>query len=102
MRKIIAGQAFEWDDEKERKNLSSHGLDFETATHVFEDSLRIERIDYKHSTADELRFFTIGMVGEMIAVVAVVYAERGDAIRIISARIATKEEQEEYLWHTKQ
>lgn len=101
MTKIIDGFVFEWDDNKEQVNIRKHGIDFDTATLVFEDDLRIERFDVENSTVDEFRYFTIGMIADQIAMIAVVYTERGDAVRIISARLATNDEKEEYLWHTK-
>lgn len=88
---------FEWDDHKEQINIKKHGLDFETAAHVFNDDYRIEKYDEKHSI-DEDRYIVIGSVGNQIAILTVVYTERnsGSVIRIISARISTKDEKEEY------
>ena len=45
----IAGQWYQWDDNKARKNLKKHGVMFEDAALVFEDEGRIERRDNKHS-----------------------------------------------------
>jgi uncharacterized DUF497 family protein len=87
---------FEWDDEKERKNIAKHGIRFTTAARVFSDENRIERFDAGHSEFED-RYMTIGLVGGLLMVLAVVYTERGDdVIRIISARTATKKEKEEY------
>ena len=86
---------FEWDLGKEQINLRKHGLDFEIACHVFLDEHRVEYYDEAHSTADETRYITIGSVGEIIMVV---YTERGNALRIISARPATKMERERYYY----
>ena len=86
---------FEWDDEKERINISKHGIDFSTAALVFGDKNRIERYDSEHS-ADEERYITIGRINGVAIVVMVVYTEREQAIRIISARLATKREEEAY------
>ncbi len=83
---------FEWDEEKNRKNINKHGISFEAATGVFFDENRIERIDLSHSYEEE-RFFTIGKVESILFVV---FTERKDNIRIISARRATKEEENEY------
>lgn len=85
---------FEWDLDKERSNIQKHGIDFETAAKVFFDPDRIEYFDVKHSASEE-RYFTIGMVDE---IVFVVYTIRNRNTRIISARLASKEEMEEYLW----
>ena len=78
---------FEWDEEKEKINIAKHGIDFATASHVFLDPDRLEYYDEKHSTSDEDRYITIDFVGDVLTVV---YTERIDALRIISARIATK------------
>ena len=52
---------FEWDEEKEKKNIIKHGIDFETASYVFLDPNRLEYYDKEHST-DEDRYITIGLV----------------------------------------
>lgn len=75
---------FEWDDEKEQKNLRLHGLEFETATRVFFDPRRIERYD-KDSSIGEDRYQTMGVYENVLFVV---YTERGNVTRIISARKA--------------
>lgn len=86
---------FEWDDEKDRKNIAKHGIPFRTAILVFSDPGRIEKYDDAHSL-DEDRYLTIGEIGGTFMVVTVVYTERSEAIRIISARRATRVEKEEY------
>ena len=86
---------FEWDDEKERKNIAKHGIDFSTAALVFGDEQRLEFYDEHHSDAED-RFITIGNIGGTIEVLTVVYTERGEAIRLISARRATKREERRY------
>lgn len=85
---------FEWDDDKEQINIKKHGIDFSTAALVFGDNNRIEKYDGMHSD-DEDRYITIGSIGSMV-VVMVVYTERSGAIRIISARIASRREREAY------
>jgi hypothetical protein len=85
---------FEWDEEKNRINKEKHdGIGFEYAVRVFLDDKRIERYDAKHSTLTEDRWNAIGMVGKVLFVV---YTERSEKIRIISARRATKAEEQEY------
>jgi uncharacterized DUF497 family protein len=86
---------FEWDIEKERANIAKHGIDFRTAALVFNDTARIEKYDETHSV-EEYRYITIGLIDKTAVVVVVVYTERDPRIRIISARVATKREQEEY------
>lgn len=86
---------FEWDEEKEKINITKHGIGFSTAALVFGDDNRIEKYDDIHSI-DEDRYITIGKINGVAVVVMVVYTERENAIRIISARIATKREKEAY------
>lgn len=90
---------FEWDDNKEKINIQKHGLDFSTAALVFGDPDRIEKYDDQHSYEED-RYITIGSIGGVSVVVMVVYTERSEAIRIISARLATKREKEVY-YHAK-
>jgi hypothetical protein len=84
---------FEWDTEKNKANIKKHGVAFEMAAKVFLDEKRIERYDAEHSSINESRYKTIGMVGKVLTVI---YTERKTAIRIISARLAEKEEIDEY------
>lgn len=84
---------FEWDDEKDRINREKHGISFETAAYVFQDEYYIEMYDFEHS-AQEDRYIAIGMVGSLLFVV---FTERGEAIRLISARLATERERRLYF-----
>lgn len=86
---------FEWDENKEKINIAKHGLDFSTAALVFRDQNRLEWFDEVHSD-DEDRYITIGEINGVAVVLMVVYTERGDAIRLISARKATKQERRMY------
>ena len=83
---------FEWDDEKAALNLKKNGVRFETAAKVFNDEYRIELYDAEHSI-DEDRYNTIGMVDNVLFVV---YTERRNRIRLISARPASKKERSLY------
>jgi hypothetical protein len=84
---------FEWDAEKNILNKEKHDVSFETAAYVFDDPNYIEMYDFEHSTLDEDRYIAIGMVGNILFVV---FTERGDAIRLISARTATEAERRLY------
>jgi uncharacterized protein len=84
---------FEWDAVKAESNLLKHRVSFITATHVFDDSFAVERLD-SDSLPGEIRYIIIGMVKEII--LTVIYTERRDRIRIISARKATRHEQRDY------
>lgn len=86
---------FEWDEEKNRKNIAKHGIDFKMATQVFSDRRCVEIYDEKHS-GEEDRYLAIGNVNDMVMILTVVYTDREDAIRIISARRATKREVQFY------
>lgn len=86
---------FEWDEEKEKENIIKHKIDFTTAAFVFDDENRLEIYDSDHSI-DEERYKTIGAIGETLVVVTVIYTERGDRIRLISARKATAKERRMY------
>ena len=83
---------FEWDEEKNRLNFKKHKIRFETARLVFNDENRIEIYDEAHSLYED-RYATIGMVDDVLFVV---YTDRKDVIRIISARLATRRERNYY------
>ncbi len=86
---------FEWDDNKEKINIAKHGIDFSTAAHVFRDENRIEFFDEAHSEYED-RYITIGQINGIAIIVTVVYTERENAIRLISARKATNHERRMY------
>jgi uncharacterized DUF497 family protein len=91
---IMSGvDSFEWDNDKTASNLVKHGVSFEEATRVFDDPFAIEELDDRKAYG-ELRFSLIGMAGNRV--LKVIYTERGERMRIISARKATKHEREYY------
>ena len=75
--------------------MAKHGIDFSTAALVFGDVNRIEMFDALHSEYEN-RYITIGEIHGVAIVLLVVYTERGEAIRLISARKATKQERRKY------
>ena len=83
---------FEWDAEKAEINKKKHKISFETAAEVFLDENLIEDYD-EFNSDDEDRSRVIGEVGTILFVV---YTEREDSKRIISARIANKKERDKY------
>jgi len=83
---------FEWDEEKNKTNIQKHGISFEHAKKVFDDEYRIETDIYYRN--GEYRYNVIGMVSKILFVVCTDRSE--DAIRIISARKATKKEEAAY------
>jgi uncharacterized DUF497 family protein len=85
---------FEWNEIKESTSFKKHGVSFEEATTVFGDIGSTTISDPLHSI-DEDRFIIIGH-SHKNRIVVVVHTERGDKIRIISARLATKGERNFY------
>jgi uncharacterized DUF497 family protein len=85
---------FEWDPAKAAANARKHGISFEEAASVFGDPAALTFADPDHS-ADEERWITIGRSGRQ-RVIFVAHTERDTRIRIISARPATRREQEQY------
>jgi uncharacterized DUF497 family protein len=84
----------EWDDDKNETNKREHNISFETAQYVFADPQRLERFDRsENNDSGEERWQTLGKVG---AVLFVVYTERGENKRIITARAADKSERRSY------
>lgn len=88
----IEGYNFEWDDEKAKINKKKHGISFNTAARVFLDKNAVYYYDELHSD-DEDRIKIIGMVEKVLTVI---YTERGEKNRIISARPADKYERDDY------
>ena len=85
---------FEWDTAKAAENLAKHGVSFEEAATVFRDTLSATGADPDHSVGEE-RFITFG-VSTSGRLLVVAHTERGDTIRIISARPATPGERNIY------
>lgn len=97
----LGGMTFEYDREKNLKNIEKHGISFRNAARVFFDYDRIEMYDDEHSENEE-RYNTIGSIGASIGaaedILFVVYTERAvylernerlEVTRMISARMAT-------------
>ena len=84
--------AYQWDREKATRNVRKHGIDFADAVAVFEDQAALTLLDEQ---GEEERFVTLGLdaLGRLLVVV---YTWRGDDIRIISARKATRAERAIY------
>jgi uncharacterized protein len=84
---------FEWDDDKAATNLRDHRVSFEQAAFAFNDPFAVEWIDEREAYGEE-RSVLLGMAGGQV--LTVVYTERGDRIRIISAWRATRHERDYY------
>lgn len=85
---------FTWHAKKAARNLKDHHVSFKEAATIFSDPLARTFDDPDHSFG-ELRFVTIG-VSEQGRLLIVSHAERGDVIRIISARETTRGERKLY------
>ena len=85
---------FEWNARKAALNLKKHGVTFEEAATVFRDTLSVTGHDPDHSTNEE-RFITFG-VSSLKRLLVGSHADRKDAVRMISARMATKRERKIY------
>ena len=85
---------FEWDEAKAAANFRKHKVTFEEASTIFDEGLSFTGRDPDHSVGEH-RFITFGLSAAN-RILAVSHAERGDVIRIISARPATRMERKMY------
>lgn len=86
-------QTFDWDENKAAANWHDHGVTFQQAIKAINDYFLVEWIDDRENYGEE-RISLLGMCDEIL--LHVTYTERGDRIRIISARRAEKHEQDHY------
>jgi uncharacterized protein len=88
------GLLFEWDPKKARQNIKMHGISFDETSTAFRDPLSITIDDPLHSKGEE----RLVLIGESLRgrLLVVVHTERGDSVRIISARLATNKERLRY------
>ena len=84
---------FEWDDDKAAKNLLKHGISFPQAISAFRDTFAVEYPDDRRDYGED-RFIHIGMANGQL--LTIVFTERADRTRLISARRSTKYEEELY------
>jgi uncharacterized protein len=85
---------FEWDEDKAASNQKKHRVTFEEAATVFADPLAAIFADEAHSE-DEQREIIVG-TSDQNRLLLVSFTERAGAVRIISARRATKKERQDY------
>jgi len=85
---------FEWDRRKAKSNLKKHGISFQEAATVFGDMLAITFDDPDHSVSEH-RLLTFGLSRAGKAII-VSHTERDKSMRIISARLMTKQERKIY------
>ena len=84
---------FEWDESKNRLNKRRHGFSFDEILEIFDDPAFLEGYDREHSGKED-RYYGIGCLNNILYII-VFYTLR-ERIRIISARRADSDEQEEY------
>jgi len=85
---------FEWDPEKAKANLVKHGVGFVEAATVFRDPVALTAFDPDHSSNED-RYITVG-TSDNARPVMVAHTDRGNRIRIISARALTRTERKDY------
>ncbi len=85
---------FEWDPNKAKLNLEKHGVSFPEATTVFDDDFSVAVPDSDHSF-EEQRFIIVGS-SHRGRLLIIAYTERGDRIRLITARELTSNERKAY------
>ena len=85
---------FEWDEGKADKNLIKHGISFDEAKTVFDDPLYVDFYDPDHSENEDLYLIVGESNRDRLLIIS--YTERGNAIRLISARETTKTERATY------
>lgn len=85
---------FEWNPRKAEVNLKKHGVSFLEASTIFGDPLSMTVCDPDHSL-EENRYITVGLTDDS-RLLMISHAERGDRIRIISARELTRDERKAY------
>ena len=85
---------FEWNPDKAAQNIEKHGVSFQEAATVFNDTLSMTFPDPDHSLG-ESRYVIIGLsrFGQLLVVA---HTDRGEKVRIISARKATRQERKFY------
>lgn len=83
---------FEWDEDKDQANIQKHGVGFETAKLIFDDSVLTWQDNRRNYGED--RYISIGRVRTVLIVV--VHTNRAGRIRLISARPASRKERQAY------
>jgi hypothetical protein len=85
---------FEWHPAKAAENVASHGVSFEEASTCFQDPRSLTIYDPEHSDSED-RYVLLGMSARG-SLLVVVHTERGDNIRLVSARVADRRESAQY------
>ena len=90
------GLLFEWDKDKARRNEKKHAVTFEEASTVFSDPLAVIFDDEDHSSPDQYREIIIGHSAKKRLLFTSFIERAQNVVRIISSRLATKREQQDY------
>ena len=85
---------FEWDNAKAKRNIKKHGVSFEEAMTVFADPLSLTIHDPEHSDEED-RYVILGE-SKRQRLLVVVFTDRDDRIRIITASVASRQERKNY------
>lgn len=85
---------FEWDPAKASSNIDKHGVTFEEAVSVFGDVFA-STINNVLNSATEERFITLGL-SHRRRLIVIVHTDRGESVRLISARLASPTERRQY------
>lgn len=90
---------FEWDEEKNKKNILKHGIDFKEAATVFEDPHKEIFLDNRKNYK-EIRKVVVGKatISDTVLILTIIITERGKAIRIISARKTNKKDTKQHYY----
>ena len=89
------GVKFEWDSAKAQSNHRKHGVSFAEAATVFWDPLAATAVDARSEEETEVRFVTVG-TSKRGRLLVVAHCDRGDVVRVISARKPTRRERVSY------
>ncbi len=95
MYSVYTQPVFEWDAGKARRNLAKHGVAFKEAASVFDDPTALDGEDLLHSASEARRLRLGSSTSNRVLVVA--YTIRGPAVRMISARLASRKERKRYV-----
>lgn len=87
---------FEWDENKNSKNIEKHGIDFNDAIAIFDDDERIEAVDNRNNYGEE-RIQVIGEAKPGVLMAVYTWRKNATSRRMISARTASRKERVLYL-----
>jgi uncharacterized DUF497 family protein len=98
----LQDKEFTWSNEKNKENITKHGLALPEAAPVFLDPYIVVVYDGAHSSLDETRWKGIGLLGNALLVSVVFIEETDNKIHLISAREASPKEKESYRENIRQ